>query len=261
MGGASSRTVFTQIVKQLKTTDVDPNDQDFWDDLWKTTLTVEDIFELITPDDVRAIIADRPSNLKTLFTQAVAQLYQVVETPYPVYFDQALNCMRILSRVLPFMLESDSKAVKDLFWARQRVPRRKDSVHALPPATPATPTHVGKPGSTPAPKGGLADPGTPPAPPSASAAAAAEGAIASLMTPDGSAANGTTINGSSSSGGGDVGSSNTTSHGPSDDDEAAEHHDTEPVAVILVNAMLHLLFLPDFTIEDPNVDFTEDDVR
>ena len=83
MGGTSSRTAFCDIVKQLKSVDVDPQDQDFWDDLWKTSLSVEDIFELITPDDVRVIIADRPSNLRTLFTQAVAQLYQVDETPCP----------------------------------------------------------------------------------------------------------------------------------------------------------------------------------
>lgn len=191
MGGQTSKQVFVSIVTQLKTADVDPNDQDFWDDLWKTSLGVEEIFDLISPDDVRAIITDRPGNLKTLFTQAVAQLYQVVETPYPVYFDQALNCMRVLSRVLPFMLESNSKVVKDMFWARQRVAKRKMEIA---PASPA--------------------PG-PAASPSPTAAAAAE----------------------------------------------EEFQDTEPVAVILVNAMLHLLFLPDFTIEDPNVDFNEEDIK
>ena len=55
---------------------------------------------------------ERPNNIKTLFTQAVAQLYQVVETPYPVYFDQALNCARILARILPIMMEVDSKFVR-----------------------------------------------------------------------------------------------------------------------------------------------------
>jgi hypothetical protein len=55
---------------------------------------------------------ERPNNIKTLFTQAVAQLYQVVETPYPVYFDQALNCARILARILPIMMEVDSKFIR-----------------------------------------------------------------------------------------------------------------------------------------------------
>jgi len=199
MGGQSSRAIFTDIVTQLKTTDVDPNDHDFWDDLWKTTLNVDDIFELIQPEDVRLLIEDRPNNLKTLFTQAVAQLYQVVETPYPVYFDQALNCARILSRVLPFMLESNSKFVKELFWTRQQVPKPKAS------------------------GGGGADAAA--APGTSSTAAAAEGATEAA--------------------GGDGGE---------------DVQESEPVAVILVNAIFHLLFLPDFTIEDPNMDFAEEDL-
>jgi hypothetical protein len=63
-------------------------------------VTVEDIFEMISAEDVRRLVRERPNNLRTLFTQAVAQLFQVVETPYPVYFDQALNCMRYLECVL-----------------------------------------------------------------------------------------------------------------------------------------------------------------
>ena len=35
----------------------------------------------------------------------------------------------------------------------------------------------------------------------------------------------------------------------------------EPLAVILVNAIFHLLFLPDFTIEDPQKDFSDEDIH
>ena len=34
----------------------------------------------------------------------------------------------------------------------------------------------------------------------------------------------------------------------------------EPTAVVLINSIFHLLFLPDFTIDDPTSDFGEDDV-
>ncbi len=74
---------------------------------------------------IRKLITERFSNLQTLFTQAVAQLYQVVETPYPVYFDQALNCARILARILPFMLEdTNSEEIRSLFWNKQIVPQQ-----------------------------------------------------------------------------------------------------------------------------------------
>jgi High-temperature-induced dauer-formation protein len=46
-----------------------------------------------------------------LFTQATAQLCQIVETPYNIYFDQALNCVRVLTRILPFLLEKGSSIV------------------------------------------------------------------------------------------------------------------------------------------------------
>lgn len=45
------------------------------------------------------------------------------------------------------------------------------------------------------------------------------------------------------------------------EDEELEEEETEPLAVILVNSIFHLLFLPDFTIEDPNKDFNEQDVN
>lgn len=43
-------------------------------------LMLQEIFELMTPEAVRMLISKRPGNLQTLVTQAVAQLYQVVET-------------------------------------------------------------------------------------------------------------------------------------------------------------------------------------
>lgn len=138
---------------------------------------------------------EKPRNMRILFTQAVAQLYQVVETPYPVYFDQALNCVRILSRMCPQLLEKssmkDNKAdsvtfAKDLLWSRQR-------------------------GDKPA--------------------NASEG------------------------------ETQATEDAKKDEPESEEHQEPEPLAVILVNTLFHLLFLPDFTIDDPIIDFSENDVN
>ena len=86
------------------------------DSLWKTSLDAEGIFEIVSPTDVRKLILNRPGNVKVMFSQAVAQLFQVVETPYPVYFEQAMTCTRVLARVLPFMLESDNSEIRDLCW-------------------------------------------------------------------------------------------------------------------------------------------------
>jgi hypothetical protein len=156
-----------------------------------------------------------------LFTQAVAQLYQVVETPYPVYFEQALNCTRLLSRVCPFLLEKSTSSltiaetapqegvvfVRDLLWSRQRGETK-------PSADPTTST--AETASSDSSK--AEDPSLSPE---------EERKLADLKEPD----------------------------------PAAETHEPEPLAVILVNTLFHLLFLPDFTIEDPNMDFSENDIN
>lgn len=115
----------------------------------------------------------------------------MVETPYPVYFDQALNCVRILSRLLPIMTETDSTFVRKLLWKRQEIPVSEDQ--------------------------------------------AAHGEA--LETKEGDAV----------------------STGQGEGEQPAVQ-ETEPLAVILINTLFHLLFLPDFTMEDPNTDFTEADI-
>ena len=105
MGASASREKFSESVQALTQVDVSPDDAEFWDELWKIPSTSEDVFTLMTPDRVRVLREERFENLSTLFTQATAQLCQIVETPYNIYFDQALNCVRVLTRILPFLME------------------------------------------------------------------------------------------------------------------------------------------------------------
>jgi hypothetical protein len=202
MGGQSSKSVFTGLVNILLEKDVDPNDHEFWDELWKTVLTVEEIFEVIHPDDVRKMVQNHPENIKTVFTQAVAQLYQVVETPYPIYFNQALNCARVLCRILPFLLESDSTSIRDLLWNKRLVKT-------------ITNEEENEDGSK--------------------AVESTEGI--STQKAEGEGENTATTEG-----------------------DQEEYQESEPLAVILINTIYHLLFLPEFTIDDPNSEFNEGDM-
>ncbi|KAJ8611150.1 hypothetical protein CTAYLR_003576 [Chrysophaeum taylorii] len=118
MGQGNSKADLADILVTLSQTDVSPEAHDFWDDLWRLGTSPEDVFELISPDDVRRLKTERPENLVTLFTQAVAQLCQIVHTPIPMYFGQALNCVRILTRLLPFLLEVPGDPfVERLCWS------------------------------------------------------------------------------------------------------------------------------------------------
>jgi hypothetical protein len=105
MGASASREKFRDSVSALIEVDVSADDADFWDELWKIPNSGEEVFELIPPSAARKLRDERFANLATLFTQATAQLCQIVETPYNIYFDQALNCVRVLTRILPFLLE------------------------------------------------------------------------------------------------------------------------------------------------------------
>lgn len=105
MGASASREKFRESVTALIEVDVSPDDAEFWDELWKIPSSAQEVFELISPQAARSLRDDRFDNLATLFTQATAQLCQIVETPYNIYFDQALNCVRVLTRILPFLLE------------------------------------------------------------------------------------------------------------------------------------------------------------
>ncbi len=105
MGASASREKFRESVSALIEVDVSADDADFWDELWKIPSSPEEVFELIPPHAARRLRDERFENLATLFTQATAQLCQIVETPYNIYFDQALNCVRVLTRILPFLLE------------------------------------------------------------------------------------------------------------------------------------------------------------
>jgi hypothetical protein len=105
MGASASKQKFQESIRALTEVDVSPDDAEFWDELWKIPSSSDEVFELITPEDARKLRDERFDNLSTLFTQATAQLCQIVETPYNIYFDQALNCVRVLTRILPFLLE------------------------------------------------------------------------------------------------------------------------------------------------------------
>ena len=115
MGASASREKFSESVTALIEQDVSPDNAEFWDELWKIPSSAEEVFELISPEAARLLRDEKFDNLATLFTQAIAQLCQIVETPYSIYFDQALNCVRVLTRILPFLLERGVCNVECLF--------------------------------------------------------------------------------------------------------------------------------------------------
>jgi hypothetical protein len=108
MGNSDSKSKFRESVYKLNNEVVSAKQLEFWDKLWRIPTVAEEIFTLIQPDDVRMLRRQQPLNLATMLRQAVAQLIQIVDTPVPKYYPQAINCVRVLTRLVPFILEDSS---------------------------------------------------------------------------------------------------------------------------------------------------------
>ncbi|OQS05042.1 hypothetical protein THRCLA_02784 [Thraustotheca clavata] len=119
MGNSDSKSKFRESVYKLSNEEVSSRHLDFWDKLWKIPTTAEEIFTLIQPDDIRMLRQKQQANLSTMLTQAISQLHQIVDTPLPKYYPQAVNCIRVLTRTMPFILEDRSDDyVQQLLWGK-----------------------------------------------------------------------------------------------------------------------------------------------
>lgn len=108
MGNSDSKSKFREAVYKLNNEVMSAKNLEFWDKLWRIPTVAEEIFTLVQPDDVRMLRRQQPENLATMLRQAVAQLVQIVDTPVPKYYPQAINCVRVLTRLVPFILEDCS---------------------------------------------------------------------------------------------------------------------------------------------------------
>ncbi|KAF8569827.1 hypothetical protein P879_07036 [Paragonimus westermani] len=128
MGGDNSKLSYRSVVVQLttKTQPVDANDNEFWDQFWTdVSIGVHDIFVLIPAGEIRALREESPNNLATLSYKAVERLSQIAEASFPTPKDQqvALNCIRLLTRLLPYIFEDPEW--RSFFWSA--LPSEPDS--------------------------------------------------------------------------------------------------------------------------------------
>lgn len=120
MGNTDSKIDFRVAVVQLtsRSQQIEPNDQSFWDQFWSDKISsVQDIFTLVPPAEIRALREELPSNLATLCNKLVDRLQVAAEYSCQTQRDQtaAINCVRLLTRLLPYIFEEPEW--RGFFWS------------------------------------------------------------------------------------------------------------------------------------------------
>ncbi|KAJ5737630.1 uncharacterized protein N7483_002755 [Penicillium malachiteum] len=127
MGASESKLVFKQGIFRLSEEKEIPADDPYWTRFWELPESTEDVFSLFTPADIRRTRDHALSNFETLLLSVSSRL--IVLKNHPSFPDpdlapnrDALNCIRVLTRLLPFVYEAEHLEDWEdkFFWTRRK---------------------------------------------------------------------------------------------------------------------------------------------
>ncbi|KAJ5113926.1 hypothetical protein N7456_002460 [Penicillium angulare] len=135
MGASESKLVFKQGIFRLSEEKEIPADDPYWTRFWELPESTEDVFSLFTPADIRRTRDHALSNFETLILSVSSRL--IVLKNHPSFPDpdlaserDALNCVRVLTRLLPFVYEAEHLEDWEdkFFWARRKRKTRQAQI-------------------------------------------------------------------------------------------------------------------------------------
>ncbi|KAI9744171.1 MAG: hypothetical protein M1818_002323 [Claussenomyces sp. TS43310] len=137
MGASDSKLVFKKGIFRLSEERNIAADDPYWTSFWELPESTEDIFSLFSPSDIRRTRDTALENLETLILAVTSRLF--ILRHHPSFPDlefaperDALNCIRILTRLLPYVYEVDELQEWEdrFFWGARRKRTRKASLAA-----------------------------------------------------------------------------------------------------------------------------------
>ncbi|KAJ5688916.1 hypothetical protein N7462_003308 [Penicillium macrosclerotiorum] len=135
MGASESKLVFKQGIFRLSEEKEIPADDPYWTRFWELPESTEDVFSLFTPADIRRTRDQALTNFETLLLSVSSRL--IILKNHPSFPDpdlapesDALNCIRILTRLLPFVYEAEHLEDWDdkFFWSRRKKKTRQAQI-------------------------------------------------------------------------------------------------------------------------------------
>ena len=127
MGNSDSKLVFKQGIFKLSDPDAIAPDDPYWRGFWELPESTEDVFSLFSPVDVRRARDSALRNIETLICALTTRLFHLRQHRSFPHSDvapekHALNCIRVLTRILPFLYEADHLEVWEerFFWAKRK---------------------------------------------------------------------------------------------------------------------------------------------
>ncbi|KAL2040539.1 hypothetical protein N7G274_006518 [Stereocaulon virgatum] len=137
MGNSDSKLVFKQGIFKLSEPANIPASDSYWRGFWELPESTEDVFSLFSLVDVRRARDSSLANVETLILALTTRLLKLrhhrsFPNPETAPEKHALNCIRILTRILPFLYEADHLEVweDEFFWAKRK---RKSKGHTAKP--------------------------------------------------------------------------------------------------------------------------------
>ncbi|KAF2497069.1 hypothetical protein BU16DRAFT_538188 [Lophium mytilinum] len=132
MGASDSKLVFKQGIFRLSEQKGIRADDPYWTGFWELPESAEDVFSLFSPADIRRTRDNHLENLETLILAVTSKL--IALRNHPSFPDpeiapekDALNCIRVLTRLLPYIYEADHLAAWEdrFFWGARRKRSRR----------------------------------------------------------------------------------------------------------------------------------------
>ncbi|KAF9084997.1 hypothetical protein BGX23_010059 [Mortierella sp. AD031] len=127
MGAADSKLAFKKGVFRLfEERNIPSNANEYWEQFWTLPESADDVFLLVGSQDIRRVRDEARENLECLIEKILGRLFSLCDSPQfltpeaPV--SQLLNCVRVLTRLFPFVFESEELMAWEerYFWSHPR---------------------------------------------------------------------------------------------------------------------------------------------